>query len=92
MPIQVRQKNNGLSTVQAFGMFAFGVYLLVGAYHGFNYAKWPFFMPPQLDIFGLLFGLFGEQVGGYVGGGLLGVLGLFFALIGIVPLVKSNAN
>jgi hypothetical protein len=91
MPIQVRQKSSDLSIVQALGMLAFGVYLLSGAYYGFSYAKWPFFMPPQLDIFGLLFGLFGEQVGGYVGGGLLGVLGLFFALIGI-PLVKSNAD
>jgi hypothetical protein len=89
---RIDSKISASLTLQAFLMLAFGVYLLSGAYYGFTYAKWPYFMPPQLDVFGLLFGFLGEQVGGYVGGGLLGLLGLFFALIGIVPLVKSNAD
>ena len=73
-----------------FGLFAFAAYLLAGSYYGLTYAKWPFFMPPQLDVFGLLFGLFGEQAGGYVGGGLLGLLGLALAICGVAILLKSN--
>ena len=74
----------------AFGAIAFGAYLLGGSYYGFTHAKWPFFMPPQLDIFGFLFELFGQQVGGYAGGGLLGFLGLALVILGITMLVKSN--
>jgi hypothetical protein len=92
MSLQIRKKNSDSSIAQAIFSIALGVYLLTGAYYGLTYAKWPFFMPPQLDIFGLLIGFFGEQVAGYVGGGLLGVLGLFFAFIGIVSLMKFNAN
>jgi hypothetical protein len=74
----------------AFGAIAFGAYSLGGSYYGFAHAKWPFFMPPQLDIFGFLFEIFGEQVGGYAGGGLLGILGLALVILGVTMLVKSN--
>ena len=74
----------------AVGALAFGAYLLVGAYYGFTHAKWPFFMPPQLDIFGFLFELFGEQIGGYAGGGFLALLGSALAIWGITSLVNSN--
>ena len=58
----------------AFSAIAFGAYLLGGSYYGFAHAKWPFFMPPQLDIFGFLFGL----------------LGLALVILGVTMLVKSN--
>jgi hypothetical protein len=90
MAEQIHSKNRGSSIGPAFGLIAFGAYLLAGSYYGLTYAKWPFFMPPQLDIFGLLFGLFGEPVGGYAGGSLLGVLGLVLAIFGIAVLAKRN--
>jgi len=90
MAEQIHSKNGGAPIGPAFGLIAFGAYLLAGSYYGLTYAKWPFFMPPQLDIFGLLFGLFGEHAGGYVGGGLLGVLGLALAILGVAVLAKSN--
>jgi hypothetical protein len=74
----------------AFGAIAFGAYFLGGSYYGFAHAKWPFFMPPQLDIFGFLFELFGQKIGGYVGGGLLGILGLALVILGVTMLVKSD--
>lgn len=71
-------------------IFSFGCYLLYGAYFGLIYAKWPYFMPPQLDIFGLIFTVFGEQAGAYVGACFLGLLGLFFLFIATALLLKSK--
>ena len=73
-----------------FGLFVAGAYLFAGAYYGFTNAKWPFFMPPQLDIFGWFFGIFGERMGGYIGAGFLGTLGLMLVALGIVILVKRD--
>lgn len=83
-------KSGASSIGTGLGLLACGGYLLAGAYYGFTYAKWPFFMPPQLDIFGLIFGLFGDQTGGYVGGGLLGALGVALAILGLAVLVKRD--
>ena len=74
----------------AFGAIAFGAYLLGGSYYAFTHAKWPFFMPPQLDVLGFLFELFGQQVGGYAGGGLLGLLGLTLVIMGVTMLIKGS--
>jgi hypothetical protein len=90
MAEKISSKDGGSPTGLVLGLFAFSAYLLAGSYYGLTRAKWPFFMPPQLDLFGLLFGLFGEHAGGYVGGGLLGLLGLASAICGVVILVRSN--
>jgi hypothetical protein len=90
MAERIPSQDGGSPTGPVVGLFAFSAYLLAGSYYGLTHAKWPFFMPPQLDVFGFLFGLFGEQVGGYVGGGLLGLLGLALAIWGVAVLVKSN--
>ena len=41
----------GLGTIV---LFFFGLYLLAGAYVAMRDGKWPIFMPPQLDLIGLL--------------------------------------
>jgi hypothetical protein len=86
------EKNPSLSAVSAMWCFLIGVYLLAGACYGFVNAKWPFFMPPQLDIFGLFFDLFGQRAGGYFGGGVLGVLGLSSLVLGILILANSQSK
>ena len=73
----------------AFLFIAFGAYLLCGAYSAFANAKWPIFMPPQLDVFGFLFRIFGEPAGAYLGGALLVVLGVACCGAGIVAIVKD---
>lgn len=72
------------SRVAALIAIAIGCYFLIGAYFSWRDAKWPVFMPPQLDILGLLFELFGRPTGAYVGAGFLFVLGLLF---GLAPLL-----
>ncbi|HEX8611002.1 MAG TPA: hypothetical protein VF800_06900 [Telluria sp.] len=69
-----------LSGLVTLGMFSFGCYLLLGAYFSWVESTWPSFMPPQLDIFGLLFRLFGDEVGAKIGAIFLAILGIFFAL------------
>ncbi|MCW5649791.1 MAG: hypothetical protein KIS62_08605 [Ramlibacter sp.] len=91
MATEVRAKATPPSPVSAIGLFGVGAYLFAGAYYGFSHAKWPFFMPPQLDVFGFIFDLFGERVGGYVGAGFLGALGLALVALGISILVKRDA-
>lgn len=90
MTTEVRVNPAPPSPASAIGLFVAGAYLFAGAYYGFVHAKWPFFMPPQLDIFGFIFDLFGERVGGYVGGGFLGALGLALVALGIFILVKRD--
>lgn len=91
MVTPLHAKSGASSIGTGLGLLAFGGYLLAGAYYGFTYAKWPVFMPPQLDVFGLIFSLFGDQAGGYVGGGLLCVLGAGLAILGAAVLVKRDA-
>ena len=54
----------------------FGFYLLAGALVSIAKGTWPFFMPAQLDIIGLVFSIFGNPVAGILGGIILTFLGL----------------
>jgi hypothetical protein len=49
--------------------------LLVGGIFGIATTQWPIFMPPQLDMIGLVFKIFGNPWAGYIGGFFLVVLG-----------------
>ena len=77
-------------TIPALVMLVFGLYLIAGGYYGFAHAKWPWFMPPQLDMIGLLLGLFGERLSGYVGGGVLCLFGLACSAAGLFGLVRND--
>lgn len=90
MAEQIRAKAGNLSAWPTLGLMAFGAYLLVGSYYGFTHERWPWFMPPQLDVFGLFIGLFGDKTGGYVGGALLGAPGLLLVFSGFVVLVRRD--
>jgi hypothetical protein len=74
----------------AIVVLLFGLYLLVGGYYGVTHAKWPVFMPPQFDAIGLLLNLFGERIAGYVGGGLLCLLGIACTAGGTISLVRND--
>lgn len=69
---------NEQSNSPLLGIFflIFGFYLLAGAVASIAEGAWPFFMPAQLDIVGLVFGIFGDPVAGILGGIILGFLGL----------------
>lgn len=54
---------------------AFGAYLFYGAYCAFSGARWPAFMPPQLDVVALTLSLISEATSAYVAGACAGVLG-----------------
>jgi len=59
-------------------MCFFGIYLLCGAYSSIANRKWPWFMPPQLDLVAAIFGGWESVSAAYVAGAVTGVLGLFF--------------
>ncbi|MBX3646148.1 MAG: hypothetical protein KF766_00555 [Rhodocyclaceae bacterium] len=73
---QEREASPGLSIGHASFIVFFGFYLLLGAFSAWYNAKWPIFMPPQLDIIGLLLGAFGSPIGAYLGAAVLAVLGV----------------
>lgn len=89
-PPQAQTTSRGLSSSQSFFLFCFGVYLLFGAYVTWRDAKWPIFMPPQLDIIGLLLGAFGNPVGAYLGAAFLALLGL--ACVAVLFLPRRNSD
>ena len=58
-----------------FGCFFFGIFCIVAAWDSIAHGRWPFFTPPQLDVFASL---------GPTGGGLvLGLLGAFSIVLGV---------
>lgn len=54
---------------------AFGAYLLYGAYCSFSAARWPAFMPPQLDVVALVFSFISDTTSAYVAGAVAALLG-----------------
>lgn len=68
----------------------FGTYLLAGAYWAASKGEWPFFMPPQIDIFGVLFSILGKPWGAYVGALFLVLLGVFFLWFGAATLWRTS--
>ena len=89
LQIKPQPTDKPLSGMVALGVFIFGCFLLVGAYFSWVDSTWPSFLPPQLDIFGLLFRVFGEEVGARVGAIFLAFLGIFFALGAAVAQVRA---
>lgn len=80
-----RLDNHGVSEKSTSGLmsiflFGFGCYLLAGAYFALVDLAWPPFMPPQLDIFGLFFRMFGKEKGARIGAFFLTLLGAFFTV------------
>jgi len=67
---------------------AFGLYLLAGAYVVIRDAKWPIFMPPQLDLIAFLLSVLGNPWGAYVASLIVGVLGLGCTALGIGGLIR----
>jgi xanthosine utilization system XapX-like protein len=83
--LMARYDNHGISRKSTSGLmsiflFGFGCYLLIGAYFALVDLAWPPFMPPQLDIFGLFFKIFGEDNGARIGALFLALLGAFFTV------------
>lgn len=67
------------------GFIFFSSYLLYGAYFVWTSNKWPAFMPPQLDVLGMLFNSLGNKVGVYLNVIFLSVLGLLFLSLALLP-------
>lgn len=85
---QIEKKSNDVWV--SLGAIAFGLYFLIGAYVGASHAEWPIFMPPQIDLFGLLFSVFGKPLGAYLGAMFLAVLGMGCVWLGIVVFWKAS--
>jgi hypothetical protein len=74
----------------AWLFLTFGVLFLSGAYIAAYSGEWPIFLPPQVDIFGLVFGIFGKPMGGYLAAVFLFVLGIGSGWLGIARLRMNN--
>jgi hypothetical protein len=61
---------------------AIGAYLLYGAWQSFADAKWPIYLPPQLDGIAFLASLFSPRIGAYIAGSIAGLLGALSCFIG----------
>lgn len=84
------EKAEGKDTLVCLFFIAFGIYLLAGAYSAASSGEWPIFMPPQIDLFGLLFRIFGKPWGGYVGALFLALLGGGSAWLGVFALWRGR--
>jgi hypothetical protein len=79
------------SVGQSLFVVSFGLYLLLGAYFAWRDAKWPIFMPPQLDLIGLLLGAFVSPLGAYLGASFLALLGGACVVVPLLPRRKTDA-
>ena len=68
----------------------FGAYLLVGAVVTYTSGKWPIFLPPQLDLVGLLLGAFGP-IGVYVSATIVLLIGLLCLWVAIAVIRRLIA-
>lgn len=83
MKENVSQK--GISILSRISFAGLGGYLLIGAYFVWTTKHWPAFMPPQLDILGMLFNLAGDDVGVFLNILLLSILGFILLLLAVLP-------
>ncbi len=65
------------------GLFAFGLYLLAGAYVSISNGKWPWFMPPQLDFVAAIGEIWGTVSAAYIAGTVTGLLGVLFITLAV---------
>jgi len=76
----------------ALGCFAFGAYLLLGAYQTFARVHWPGFLPPQLDAIALLFSVLPEPFATYAAGVVTGALGMGCVVVGVLSWGATNSE
>ena len=81
---------NPVASGLAFGLIVGGSLLLTGAYVTVSTARWPIFMPPQLDLVEFLLKIFGEPAATYIAGGLVGLLGGVLVYLGVAAIVKGR--
>lgn len=71
---------------------AFSAYLFYGAYCAFSGARWPAFMPPQLDVVALTFSLISEATSAYVAGACAGLLGAAILAAVLVLIIRGSKS
>jgi len=79
-----------LGTGVALIALVLGAYFLTGAYVTFRDAKWPIFLPPQLDAVVGLLGSLNEPAGVWIGGALLVTIGVICIAVGVLILAKGT--
>ncbi|MTW10504.1 hypothetical protein GM658_07790 [Pseudoduganella eburnea] len=72
------------------GLIAFGGWLLVGGWFAIVDHKWPGFMPPQLDVIGVVGHVTSEKWAAYLGGGFALFLGVAFILLALFAALKQR--
>ncbi len=63
------------TNLELFIALAFAIYFIAGGTAAFIQGNWPIFLPPQLDIVGLLFNSLPKPLAGYISGVFLSSLG-----------------
>jgi hypothetical protein len=89
-PAKSHKTHKPLGAGVALFALALGAYFLIGAYVTFRDAKWPIFMPPQLDALIGLLGLLNEPAGVWVGGTFPVVIGVICFAVGVLILAKGT--
>jgi hypothetical protein len=87
------QSSNGKKISAWVGplFLGFGIAFFTGAYVAVVSGEWPNFLPPQIDLFGLVFRAFGNPVEGYLASVFLFALGVGSSLMGIAA-IKMEQN
>jgi hypothetical protein len=67
-----------------------GILFFAGAYYGITEGKWPYFMPPQIDIFSLFFISFGKPLAGYLVATFLAIIGIGSFWLGFASLSRHR--
>jgi sulfite exporter TauE/SafE len=67
-----------------------GMYLLSGSVFALVSAKWPIFMPDEIDAVAVLLRLLGEPTGTYFAGAVLGLLGGACIYTGAAAVIKRR--
>ena len=80
----------GSDTLFSVLSMIFGIYLLAGATSAALQGKWPIFLPPQLDVLGLLLSILGSPLGAYIGALFLSLLGGAFLWLGAALLLRKR--
>jgi hypothetical protein len=89
-PAKTPKVHKPLGAGAALFALGLGAYFLAGAYVTFRDAKWPIFMPSQLDALVGLLGSLIEPAGVWVGGAILVVIGVICIAVGVLILAKTT--
>jgi hypothetical protein len=85
---QAHESSRGIGA--ALGLFVVGCFFLFAAYDTWTYQHWPIYIPPQLDVFGLIFGLFGERIGVVMQTTFLGFIGSALTALPVVAITRCS--